>query len=346
MLDGTPPEHFDRMFHHVVNDLDGSGGLDLLRRLDGRLLVALDGTEYFTSYKLGCRNCSTRMRSNGKAENFHAMLGASIVAPGSNLLLPLPPEIIRPQDGDEKQDCEIKAAKRWLKRVGPAVEGFRPVFLGDDLYCCQPACEAVLEAGGSFLFTCKPKSHTTLYEYIQGVEGNSLRTVEGKGRKKVHCLYRWMCGLPIRDGEDALKVNWFEITVTSPSGERRYSNAFATDLDVGRDTVAELARCARARWKVENNAFRILKDSFNLEHNFGHGKETLAGLLATFNMVSLLMQNACDLRCEEWKAARARLVARYRMLDLMRAVLFFVVFRDWSEVLQALIAAELPEKPP
>ena len=100
-------------------------------------------------------------------------------APGSNHLLPLPPEFIRPRDGDEKQDCEIKAAKRWLKRVGPAVEGFRPVYLGDDLYCCQPACEAVLEASGGFLFTCKPKSHATLYEYIQGVEVDSLRTVEG-----------------------------------------------------------------------------------------------------------------------------------------------------------------------
>ena len=85
----------------------------------------------------------------------------------------------------------------------------------------RPACEAVLEAGGSFLFTCKPKSHATLYEYIQGVEVDSLRTVEGRGRKKVHCFYRWMSGVPIRDGEDALKVNWFEITVASPSGGRR-----------------------------------------------------------------------------------------------------------------------------
>ncbi len=25
MLDGIPPEHFDRMFQYVINDLDGSG---------------------------------------------------------------------------------------------------------------------------------------------------------------------------------------------------------------------------------------------------------------------------------------------------------------------------------
>ena len=35
------------------------------------------------------------------------MLGASIVAPGSNHLLPLPPEFIRPRDGDEKQGCDL-----------------------------------------------------------------------------------------------------------------------------------------------------------------------------------------------------------------------------------------------
>ncbi len=98
--------------------------------------------------------------------------------------------------------------------------------------------------------------------------------------------------------------------VASPSGGRRYRNAFATDLEVGRDTVEDLARCARARWKVENNAFGILEDSFNLERNFGHGRDALAGLLAIVNIISLLMQNACDLRCKAWKAARARLAAR------------------------------------
>ena len=48
-----------------------------------------------------------------------------------------------------------------------------------------------------------------------------------------------MSGVPIRDGEDALKVNWFEITVASPSGERRYHNAFATDHDVGNENYCK-----------------------------------------------------------------------------------------------------------
>ena len=65
----------------------------------------------------------------------------------------MPPEFIRPQDGTKKQDCEINAAKRWLVRIGTWVARLKPVYLGDDLNCRQPMCEAILKAGGSFLLT-------------------------------------------------------------------------------------------------------------------------------------------------------------------------------------------------
>ena len=68
-----------------------------------------------------------------------------------------------------------------------------------------------------------------------------------------------MNDLPIRDGKDVLVVNWFEITVTSPSGVRLYRNECSTDFEVNSDTIAELARCACAKWNVENNNFQKLK---------------------------------------------------------------------------------------
>jgi hypothetical protein len=52
------------------------------------------------------------------------MLAAALVAPGCDKVIPLEPEFITPQDGAEKscvasgeagkQDCENRAAKRWL----------------------------------------------------------------------------------------------------------------------------------------------------------------------------------------------------------------------------------------
>ena len=78
------------------------------------MLIALDGTEYVCSQKLGCPQCLTRRRGNGKTENYHAMLAGTVVAPGHAMALPMMPEFIAPQDGAEKQDCERNAAKRWL----------------------------------------------------------------------------------------------------------------------------------------------------------------------------------------------------------------------------------------
>ena len=66
------------------------------------------------------------------------MLAAMIVAPGHNMVLPLMPEFITPQDGAEKQDCERNAAKRWLSAQGKRVAPLRPVYLGDAPFSSQP----------------------------------------------------------------------------------------------------------------------------------------------------------------------------------------------------------------
>ncbi len=69
-------------------------------------------------------------------------------------------------------------------------------------------------------------------------------------------------------------VNWFEIEIINANGETTYRNSFVTDLPVGPDHVVELAACGRARWKIENETFNVLKNKgYNLEHSFGHGKK-------------------------------------------------------------------------
>jgi len=81
------------------------GGLAPFQRLGGRVLIALDGTEYFCSQKLGCPQCLTRRRANGKVESYHATLAATLVAPGHAMsrdplgspALPLMPEFIAPR---------------------------------------------------------------------------------------------------------------------------------------------------------------------------------------------------------------------------------------------------------
>ena len=284
MLDGAPTAAFDPLF---LKAIETPGVLAPFERLDGHTLIALDGTEHHCSRKIHCARCSSRKRADGGTEYFHAFLGASIVAPGHTHVLPLPPAFIAPQDGAEKQDCERNAVKRWLARHGGSLAHLRPVFLGDDLFACQPVAEAIQAAGGNFILTCKPSSHKTVTEYLSGAKLEEHRQTALKRGKRTTTVYRWLRDVPLRDSADALKVNWFSIEILNDKGRRTYHNSFVTDLAVTAGNVAELAACGRARWKIENETFNVLKcGGYNLEHNFGHGKDTLASVMVVLNLLA------------------------------------------------------------
>ncbi len=238
MLDGSSPAAFDRLFIKGLESIAAVDGLSAFQRLDGRLLIALDGTEHFCSRKIGCPQCSTRRRSDGGVEYFHSFLGASVVAPGHTQVLPLPAEFITPQDGTEKQECERAAAKRWLARHGAGIACFRPVYLGDDLYACQPIVRVIQESGGNFILTCKPGSHQTITEYLTGVDLQEHRQTVRHGSKRITHVYRWLTEVPLRGTADAVPVNWFSVEILNGSGKRTYYNSFITDLPVTADSVA------------------------------------------------------------------------------------------------------------
>ena len=270
MLDFVEPSGLDGLFGEALAAVERAGALAPLTRLGGRLLIALDGTEYFCSNKLSCEHCSTRKRANGVTEFHHTMLAASIVTPGRNLALPPPPEFVRPQDGHDKQDCESRAARRWLLAHGERYKRFDPVYLDDDLYAHQSLCEAILVSGGHFLFVCKPDSHKTLYEYLIGVEIASLSKPVKRGKLRATHAWRGMNAIPIRDGEDALMVNWLELTIRNANGEITYRKSFVSDLPVDAGNVEAMADAGRARWKIENETFNVLKTKGGLKFEVQH----------------------------------------------------------------------------
>jgi len=343
MLDPVHPSHLQGAFDQVIKTLGDHNGMAAFKRLGGRTLIALDGTEYFCSQKLGCPHCLTRKRANGKVESYHSMLAATIVAPGHNMALPLMPEFIARQDGAEKQDCERNAAKRWLATQGERMKALRPVYLGDDLFACQPICAAVLASGGDFLFTAKPESHKALYEFMSGATLDQLSVVGKEGARKLTYRYRWFTGAPLRDGKDAIAVNWIGVTIADAKGKITYDGAFATSLDVSRETVAEIAACARARWKIENESFNVLKNNgYHLEHNFGHGKENLAMIFAAMNLLAFAFHTVCDCLEDLWTQARKAKRARKRFFEHIRTITAYLVFPDWQTLMITLINSKPP----
>ena len=118
-----------------------------------------------------------------------------------------------------------------------------------------------------------------------------------------------------------------------------------TDLAITSDSVAALAACGRARCKIENETFNILKtNAYNLEHNFGHGKETLASILVTLNLLAFAFHTAASLAVLKWCAAVIARGPTYRFFEHLRTITAYVVFRDWPHLLQSITVVAI--RPP
>lgn len=342
LLDPVSPKLVVPLFHHGLTVLEQATQLARFRSWQNRLLVVLDGTQYFSSQKISCPHCSTQTHPSGRVTYSHRMLTPVIVAPGQDKVIPLPPEFIVPQDGHDKQDCENAAAKRWLRQYASSYRTKGITILGDDLYSNHPMCEVLLQEGLPFILVCKPDSHPTLSERLASLElGKDLHQVTHRhptSKGLTLSTYRYANQLPLRATEDAVQVNWCELTITTEDGSRLYQNAFVTQEKITKKNVARIVAAGRTRWKVENENNNTLKTKgYHLDHNFGHGRQHLASLLATFNILAFLLHTLLDLLDAQYRRVRQTLVSRKTFFDDLRALTRYICFASWTHLLDFML---------
>jgi len=340
LLDRVAPEHVNEVFREVYGGLERAKVLEGMRSHRHSLLIAVDGTEYFSSKKIHCQQCSQRELSNGKFNYFHSVLTPVIVQPGNEHVIALEPEYITPQDGKEKQDCEIEAGKRWIGKYGVFYAKQGVTILGDDLFSRQPFIQALIDKKLHFILVCKPDSHLALYEMVAFLAASGvLATCQKRlwnGRFGEIYTYRYANNLPVRGDQEAIIVNWCELTITrEDTGEQLYKNAFCTDFSVLETSVEAIVRDGRARWKVENENNNVLKTKgYHLEHNFGHGDQYLASLLLSLNLLAFLFHTVLDLVDDKYRLIRQELRTRRRFFQDMETLLRYFIFPSWDDVLQ------------
>jgi hypothetical protein len=342
LLDAVEPAAVYPLFDFVFDGFQHAGVIDSFRTADNRLLLALDGTGYFSSTNLHGPCCSCKTHSNGKVSYSHTVVTPVLVKPGSDKVIPLAPEFIRPQDGHEKQDCEINASLRWLESRGSWYAALGTTVLGDDLYCHEPFCRALLAKGFEFILVCKPLSHKTLYEWVADLERTgivkTLVHTRWTGKRHETDSYRYVSAVPLRDADDALSVNWCEITTRTADGKVLYRNAFVTSLTVDDTNVAAVVASGRARWKIENENNNTLKTKgYCFEHNYGHGEQFLSSLLATLIMLAYLLHTLLDLMDEKFCLLRQKLPSRKRLFDDMKALTTYMCFDSWEHLLDFML---------
>ncbi|MCO5195633.1 MAG: ISNCY family transposase [Anaerolineae bacterium] len=318
LLDPVSPAELSDEFRHLMAELYDEGHLRPWQVLGEHLAFSLDGVYYFSSQKISCANCQQQSLSPGEVVFKHSAITPVVVAPEQRQVWPYVPEFIVPQEGSEKQDCELNAAKRWLAQEQYHLRRYRAILLGDDLYSKQPLCAAIVDSRCDFIFVCHRESHPTLYEFVDAVsELGRLSTVVHRrwnGRYGEVWTYRYLNEVPLRKGNDALHVHWCDLCIThQDTGQQLYRNEWVTNLALDDGTIPEVVACGRARWKSENENNNVLKNhGYHIDHNFGHGQSHLASTLLTLNLLAFLLHTIAQLADARYRQIRQALGARRR----------------------------------
>lgn len=343
LLDPIVPSNLNHIYQYVYEQLLSAGMLTTYQCFNNTLLIAIDGVCYHSSNAIFCEKCNHRQHKNGTTTYTHSAITPVIVAPGNEYVIPLVPEFLTPQDGHDKQDGEQAAIKRWLKEHAAMYRSLGITFLGDDLYAHQPICEAILAEQCHFLLTCKPDSHKILYEWVDDlarIGKIETHTVHWRhGKKQFIDIYRFVNEVPLRDGDDAMHVNWCELVTTNEAGKTIYTNTFATDHVLSIKNIVDVVKAGRARWKIENENNNTLKTKgYNLAHNFGHGKQYLSQLLLSMNLLAFLYHTVLHLVDACYALIREKLPTRKTFFDDMRALTRYMYFQNWQALLHFMMA--------
>ena len=342
LLDIEESKKLFPIFTEVFHGLEAEDLLNGFRGGLNQLLFAFDGVEHHRSNKTHCGQCKVTEYSNGTKSYSHGMVTAVMVKPGCPHVIDLPPEFMVPQDGHDKQDSEQAAIKRWLSTYGRDYSKYGVTILGDDLYSHQPICEQIIQENMHFIFTCKPSSHKTAYEYIEGLRKTELldvvEVVRWTGKRREYDRYCFCNAIPLRDGKDALEVNWCELTTTDSSGKVLYYNAFITDHKIHKNNVGSIVEDGRARWKTENeNNNTLKKHGYNLAHNYGHGEHNLSNMLATLNLIAFLSHTILAMTSEAYQKIRKKLGARKKFFEHIRTLTHYILFESWDFLLSFMM---------
>lgn len=317
ILDGAPieplrgvlPEIFERMRRigwatKFVTDLDSQK----------YYTVALDGSEYFHSTKIECPGCLRRKSVKGEINYSHVVVGATLVRTGSHDILPLDAEQVRNEDGQEKQDCEVNAGKRLVRRIRNEHRQLSICVTGDDLYAHEPFIEQLRELRMGFVLVAKPTSHGELFEWVEDLDrlGECVRGKweEGPACKRRYFEYRIAHQVPLTQSGKVL-LNFVEVWERNKEGKVIYHNSWVTDFEVTPENAATIIRIGRSRWKIENEQFNVHKNhGYELEHNYGHGKETLSMCFYLLNLLAFVAHKLLDFgdrlyqKCREGESLR------------------------------------------
>ena len=338
ILDPVSPKLLRPVFKSIFRQLQRGKALEAMTILDGYYLLALDGTEYFSSKTIHCASCLRKVHRNGSCTYYHQILGAAVVHPEQRAVIPLMPEPIVQHDGTGKNDCERNAAKRFVAKLRQDHPHLKFIVTEDSLSSNAPHIETLHAHGLRSILGVKEGDHAFLFEQVQAAEHAGRVTyyerhdrAAGLGHR-----FRFVNDVPLNASNADVRVNFIEYWESSADKVQHFS--WVTDFRVSTRNVYPLMRGGRARWKIENETFNTLKNQgYNFEHNYGHGEWHLSVVFAMLMMLAFLVDQAQQLCCALFRAVWVKLGSKRMLWERMRALFYDYALTSMRQLFEALL---------
>jgi hypothetical protein len=262
------PEYFGRrvggaprveLRKQAVNRLVRMKALDAARR-QGRAVVLIGGTGYSVSHPKHGDHCLTQ-RHGGATVYLHQVLEAELLGPAGTVFS-IGTEFIDNRDAPDvpagsgaervKQDCELKALRRWL---GPLRQRHPQLALclgGDSRFACGGGLQLAKDHRGDSVYTFEPGRTPALWQDGRGLLARCPdQRVEAPPPRGARPVYRWVNGLPYTGSSGRpWTLNAIHCRATDQGGKEA-GWAWVTGLGRNRRAVVAVAtRGGRERWRA------------------------------------------------------------------------------------------------
>ncbi len=274
------------------------GSAEHPRTIGGFRIAAVDGTEHFRSESIHCPECMevhVKVKDGIKIHYVHRMVIMYVVGRlhSSAVQVILGGEPALPKDaraqakGGESpgHEGESTAAKRLIvKMISLYGNGFFDILTTDAYYSNKPFVLFV-DSLCKYLVSRVKRQDTTLYQEI-AVLSQLVEPMYVDDREER--VESWVYEIP----ELQVSLDWDVPTRGFKILEKKYKIVSGEKVYIKEETFlcmttlpAELAdadivrRIVHAKWGVENNAIKDLKDNWYMEHNFHHHPNATYALL-------------------------------------------------------------------
>jgi hypothetical protein len=336
IIDEVDSHCFQPAFKDYYLRLQRGKHLEAYQLIPGYYYFPIDGSEFFSSEDIHCEQCLVKEYKKDKKTYSHQVLQGGIVHPDQTQVIPFMPEQICNSDGQDKQDCEMNAAKRYIGKLRAEHPQLGLIIGGDSLFSRQPIIEDILEKKWHFIFMAKPDDHKYMMEWLTAYD--TLHTIRLKDKKGYMHYYEWMNQVPLNGREDAIKVNFFryQMGIIDDQGLEKivYKGSWVTDIMVSEKNIPLLVRAGRCRWKSENEIFNVMKNhGYYMEHNYGHGKKNLCFNFYLLTLLAFFFHQIFELTDRQYQACRKKFGSKKHFWETIRAYIKIIVFDTWDGLL-------------